>query len=385
MTGIAMEKRRFSVGIGTVILAVLAVIGLAVMAVRFIQGLGATTNLSDFYPWGLWIGFDVICGVALGAGAFVMAGVVYIFGLEKYRPVVRPAVLTGFIGYVMVILGLLADLGRPERIWHLIIYWNPHSVLFEVGWCVMTYTTVMFLELLPLVFERFNQPKLLRIMHALTIPLVILGIMLSTGHQNSLGALFLIMSDKLNSLWYSPILPVFFFVSAVTLGLAMVIFESTLSAKAFRHGLKLDILSGLGRAIPYLLGLYLVLKLGDLIIAGEFGLMFAGNLQSNLFLVELVFGVILPLVLFSLPKVRRSPVGLFWSAVLVIAGTILNRIDVSLLGPRILPGLAHLEQPTYFPRWSEFAITVGLVSLALLLYSLAVRFLPVFSETEEAH
>lgn len=386
MSEIAMERR--SLPIGTIILAILVAIGLTVGIIRFVQGLGATTNLTDFYPWGLWLGFDVVSGVALGSGAFTMAAIVYIFNLKKYRPILRPAILTGFIGYLLVIMGLLADLGRPYRIWHVMIHWNLHSVLFEVGWCVILYTTVMALELLPIVFERFNKQDSMpaQVIHIVTIPLVIVGVTLSTMHQNSLGSLFLIMPDKLHPLWYSPLLPVFFYVSAIGLGLAMVILESSLSARAFKRGLEIDILSSLAKAIPYVLGLYLVLKLGDLILAGDFGLLFEGSLRSNLFLLELAIQVIVPIVLFSLPKVRKSPAGLLWSSALVVVGTILNRINVVLVGPRVPTGIAHLPQPTYFPNWMEFAVTIGLVSGGVLLFALASRFLPIFPEEEaEAH
>ena len=387
MSETAMQKRSFPVGIGTIILLILVAVGLTVGIIRFAQGLGATTNLTDYYPWGLWLGFDVVSGVALGSGAFTMAAIVYIFNLKKYRPVLRPALLTGFIGYLLVIMGLLADLGRPLRIFNIFLYQNLHSVLFEVGTCVVLYTTVMALELLPLVFERFNKSDALpaRVIHTVMIPLVILGVTLSTMHQNSLGALFLIMPDKLHPLWYSPILPVFFFVSAIGLGLGMVILESSLSAKAFKRGLEMDILSSLGRMIPYVLGLYLVLKLGDLILAGDFGLMFEGSLRSNLFLLELLAQAILPIVLFSLPKVRKSPSGLLWSSALVVAGTILNRINVSLVAPQIPAGIAHLPPPSYFPNWKEFALTIGLVSGGLILFTLATRFLPIFPEEAEAH
>ena len=373
MPNVQIEKRRFP--IGTVILIALAGVGLVVGIIRFVLGMGATTNLSDFYPWGIWIGFDVISGVALGSGAFTLAAIVHIFHLEKYRPVLRPAILTGFIGYILVIMGLLVDLGRPYNIWHLIIYWNSHSPLFEVGWCVMIYTSVLGLEVLPLVFERFNKPKALRVIHSLTIPLIIAGITLSTMHQSTLGTLFLAMPDKLHPLWYSPLLPVFFYISAIALGLAMVILESTISAKVFKHGLEKDVLSGLGRAIPYVLGLYLLLKLGDLVIAGEFGLMFEGSLRSFVFLAEIAV-VILCIVLFALPKFRRDPAMLFWSSVITIMGTVFNRINVSLIGPRAPAGALYL------PNWMEVAVTVGLVSGGLIIFMLAVRFLPVFEEAE---
>ncbi|MBU0704850.1 MAG: Ni/Fe-hydrogenase cytochrome b subunit [Chloroflexi bacterium] len=386
MSETAMEKRRLP--IGTIILAILVATGLTVGINRFIQGLGATTNLTDFYPWGLWLGFDVVSGVALGSGAFTMAAIVYIFNLKKYRPILRPAILTGFIGYLLVIMGLLADLGQPHRIWHVIINWNLHSVLFEVGWCVMLYTTVMALELLPIVFERFNKQDSMpaQVIHTVTIPLVIAGVTLSTMHQNSLGALFLIMPDKLHPLWYSPILPVLFYVSAIGLGLAMVILESSLSSKAFKRGLEIDILSSLAKAIPYVLGLYLALKLGDLVLAGDLGLMFEGSLRSNMFLLELAIQAIIPIVLFSLSKVRKSPAGLLWSSALVVVGTVLNRINVSLIAPQVPTGIAHLPQPTYFPNWMEFALTIGLLSGGVLLFTLATRFLPIFPEEEaETH
>ncbi len=378
MSDIALERRRIPVG--TIILLALMALGLGVGIYRFALGLGASTNLSDSYPWGLWLGFDVITGVALGSGAFTMAAVVYIFNLKKFRPILRPALLTGFLGYILVIMGLLADLGQPWRLWHAIIYWNHHSVLFEVAWCVMLYTTVMFLELLPLVFERFNKPKALRAIHLVTLPLVIAGVTLSTLHQSSLGSLFMIMPDKLDPLWLSPILPIFFYISAIAVGLAMVIVESFLSAKAFKRGLEMDILSSLGRAVPFVLGLYLVFKLVDVTISGEFGLMFRGTAMSNLFLVEMVVGVILPIVLLSLSKVRRSPAGLFWSSVLVIAGLVFNRLVMTLVAPQ------GSVEATYFPTWMEFALTIGLVSTAVFAFMLIARFFPVFPDAEaEAH
>jgi len=268
------EKRSFP--LGTLILSTLAVLTLPVFIHRYVNGLGAISNLSDGRPWGLWISFDLYCGVALAAGGFTLAGAVYIFGWEKYHPVVRPAILTAFLGYQLVILALLVDLGQPWYIWHAIINWNIHSPLFEVAVCVMTYTAVLALEFSPAVFEQLNWHVPLRIIRAIQIPLVIAGIVLSTLHQSSLGSMLLMMPETLNALWYTPVLPLFFLLSAIAVGPAVVIFESTLSTKAFGHKLDLDILSGLGRAIPYILGLYLLLKLVDLLVAGELGLLFSG-------------------------------------------------------------------------------------------------------------
>jgi Ni/Fe-hydrogenase subunit HybB-like protein len=214
----------------TVLWALVGVLGV-VTAARFWRGLGAVTALSDAAPWGFWIAFDVMSGVALAAGGFVLAATVYVFGREKYRPFVRPAILTAFLGYAAVAVGLLYDLGLPWNIWHPIIYPQPHSVLFEVAMCVMLYLTVLGLEFLPVLLEYrwFDRPLLRaihKLVHAAVIPLVIAGIVLSTLHQSSLGSLFLITPYRLHPLWYSPIIWVLFFLSAVALGLMMVVTES---------------------------------------------------------------------------------------------------------------------------------------------------------------
>ena len=247
------EKRSFPMA-STVILGVLMAIGLVLVVIRFAYGLGAVTNLTDGRAWGLWISFDLYCGVALAAGGFTLAGAVYVFNLKKYYPIVRSAILTAFLGYVLVILALLVDLGQPWRIWHMIIYWNPHSPLFEVGWCVLLYTTVLALEFSPSLFERFNLQAPLRVIRAIQIPLVIAGIVLSTLHQSSLGSILLLMPDKIHPLWFTPILPILFLLSAISVGLAMVIAETSLAGKGLGHHVDLDILAGLGRALPYILG-----------------------------------------------------------------------------------------------------------------------------------
>ena len=205
----AIEKRSFPMA-STIILGTLMIIGLITAMIRFTYGLGAITNLSDGRAWGLWISFDLYCGVALAAGGFVTAGVVYIFGLKKYYPIVRSAILTAFLGYLMVVIALLVDLGQPWRIWHIIAYWNPHSPLFEVGWCVLLYTIVLSLEFSPAVFERFNMKLPLHWIRTVQIPLIIAGIVLSTLHQSSLGSVLLMMPDKIHPLWFSPILPVLY-------------------------------------------------------------------------------------------------------------------------------------------------------------------------------
>ncbi|RME86456.1 MAG: Ni/Fe-hydrogenase cytochrome b subunit [Caldilineae bacterium] len=370
------EMRPFPVR-AVAILLVLMAIGLVTAIVRYANGIGAISNLSDGRAWGLWISFDLYCGVALAAGGFTLAATVYIFRRKKYYPIVRGAILTAFLGYLMVIAALLVDLGQPWRIWHMIIYWNPHSPLFEVGWCVLLYTLVLALEFSPNVFERFNMQVPLRWIRAIQIPLVIAGIVLSTLHQSSLGSVLLMMPDKIHPLWFTPILPGLFFLSAIAVGPAMVIFESYLSSKAFGHRLDPEIPAGLGRALVWLLALYLLVKLADLLVAGEFGLIFSSALFSVLFLVEVLGGVVAPLILFALPAVRASERGLFWSAVLVVLGLILNRFNVSLLALEGRPGVS------YFPHPLEFAISIAIVAAGVLAYVLATRYLPVLQHEAE--
>jgi len=224
-----LQAITFWRGIAAIVLAT----GLYATAVRFGWGLGASTNLSDGFPWGIWIGFDVLVGVGLAAGGFTITATVHLFNLERFRPIVRPTVLTAFLGYLLVVIGLLFDLGRPYRIWHPLIMWNPHSVMFEVAWCVMLYNTVLALEFSPMVLERLNLKTPLKIVRTITVPVVIAGVILSTLHQSSLGTLYVILPDKLHGFWYTPWLPVFFFLSAIAAGLSMVILESFLSFRAF--------------------------------------------------------------------------------------------------------------------------------------------------------
>ena len=362
----------------TVAAAVL-ITGFYATIIRFTQGLGASTGLSDGFPWGLWIGFDVLVGVGLAAGGFTITAAVYIFNLERFRPIVRPTVLTAFMGYLLVIVGLLFDLGKPWNIWHPIIMWNTHSVMFEVGWCVTLYTIVLSLEFSPMVLERFNLQTPLRIVKTITIPVVILGVLLSTLHQSSLGTLFVIIPDKLHGFWYSPLLPVFFFISAIAGGLAMIIIESCTSARAFGRRLEQDILRELGRVIVVVLGLYLLIKFQDMSGRGTLHLLTIPGPERFLFLVEIGFGVILPMVLLIIPAVRRETSGLFCSALLVVLGFILGRMNVA------ITGVQQSMAADYFPSFLEIAVTAMLVVLGFIAFALAAKHLQVFPEETAAH
>ena len=345
------------------ILWMLVGLGAAVATARFVFGLGAITHLSDSTPWGLWVGFDVMSGVALAAGGFVVTATVYIFRLEKYHAIVRPAVLTAFLGYVAVAVGLLFDLGLPWNIWHMIIYWNPHSPLFEVGWCVMLYLTVLALEFFPVPAEEFSKlARVRRFLIKLRLPLVVTGIALSTLHQSSLGSLFLIMPYRLHPLWYSPILPVLFFVSAVGLGLMMVIFESHFTAYLYRRKPETRMLGAMGSAARWVLGLYLVLRFGDLAVRGQLHDLLGGEWQVRAFWLEIAMIAIVPLILLSLPQFRQQGSWQWTTATIAVTGVVMNRIDVG--------GFAALNRGNrlYVPEWTELAISLAIVAAVALIF-----------------
>jgi Ni/Fe-hydrogenase subunit HybB-like protein len=375
-----MSRRLFI--LKSVLWALVGVLTTVTIA-RFVHGLGAVSNLSDAAPWGLWIGFDVMGGVALAAGGFVLAATVYIFGLEDYRPFVRPAILTAFLGYVAVAVGLLYDLGLPWHIWHPAVYWQYHSVLFEVATCVMLYLTVLAMEFAPVVLEhpRFGSALVKKIHGALktiTIPLVIAGITLSTLHQSSLGSLFLITPYRLHPLWYSPIMYVLFFVSAVGLGLMMVVLESLLAARFLDHPLHVRQLAGLGKAAAVVLLTYVVLRVGDLALRGVLASSFDGSWQSMLFVLELSVSAILPAVLLLDKRIRSSVAGLAACATLVVGGMVWYRLDVSIVA------FARPTKMGYFPSWMEFAVSLGIVSVAALVFIFVAERFRVYTEEGSA-
>lgn len=346
---------------------------LAVLSVvRFVRGLGPTTNLTDVSPWGLWIAFDVMCGVALAAGGFVVAAAVHVFHLDRYRSLARPAVLTALIGYVAVAVGLLYDLGNPVAIWHPIIYWNPHSALFEVAVCVMLYLTVLSLEFAPVVLEHplFDRPffhTALTALRRLIIPLVIAAVVLSTLHQSSLGSLFLIAPHRVHPLWDSPILPLLFLVSAIGLGLMVVAFESIVAGWLVGHRPRVELLSGLGRAASFVLFGYLSLRVGDMVIRGVLPNELGVSWHSWLFAVELLLSAAIPAVLLSVPAIRQSVIGVGVCAIITIVGVILHRIDICIVTftrPAALP---------YFPTMLEVFVTLGIVSGAILVFLFVVE------------
>ncbi len=360
----------------TVFLAIL-VVGTWLSFVRYTKGLGAVTNLSDRFPWGLWVGFDLLCGVGLAAGGFVLTAVVYIFHVEKFRPVVRATVLTAFLGYLLVSTALLFDIGRPWNIWHPLVMWNPHSVMFEVAWCVTLYSTVLALEFSGMVFEKLRWERAVKVQHAVTVPLVVLGVLLSTLHQSSLGTVYLIVPGKLHPLWYTPALPFLFWISAVAVGLAMVIVESNLSAHAFKRRLEMPVLVAVGRALLGVLFVFAVVRVHDLASRGMIGRALDLSYESCMFLVEFALGVLAPIALLAFPAVRRNSRGLYAAALLAALGFVANRLNVG------ITGFEGAQGGRYVPSFSEAFITLFLVALGFAAFGLAVRYLNVFPAEEE--
>lgn len=323
------------------VFAVIMAAGAYATYLRIVYGLAGSTNLTDEFPWGVWIGFDVLCGVGLAAGGFTLVAAVHIFNMERYKPIVRPAILTSFLGYMLVVVGLLYDLGRPDRLWHPMVMQNPRSVMFEVAWCVMLYSTVLFLEFVPAVFEKLRWEVPLKLLRTISIPVVIAGVVLSTLHQSSLGTMYLIVPHKLHPLWYTPMLPLMFYISAICVGLAMTIFESWHSSKALKRDLELPLLGGLSRALAVLLATYLTLRFMDIFRRGAGHHILENRMESYLFGLEISL-MLLPMLLLFRGHIRRSPYALYASALMVVLSFVTNRLNVALAGMEAGSGTTYL-------------------------------------------
>ena len=347
--------------------------GLYATYVRIVYGLGGSTYLTDQFPWGLWIGFDVLCGVGLAAGGFPLAAIVHIFNLESYKPILRATILTAFLGYLLVVVALLFDLGRPYRLWHPLVMWNPRSVMFEVAWCVMLYTTVLAIEFAPTVFERFGWKAPLRLLRAISIPVVIAGVILSTLHQSSLGSVYLIVPSKLYPLWYSPLLPLLFYVSAICVGFAMTIFESWHSSRAFGRQLEVPLLNSMARVLAVLLMFYLTLRFVDLKSRNVLGLLLENRTETYLFALEIAL-MFVPMLLLFRKHIRENPGALYGSAVMVILGFVAHRLNVSVTGMETGSG-TH-----YIPKWTEVVVTLWFIALFFAVFRFITQQFPVFEK-----
>ena len=361
------------------------VLGFGLTILRFTGGLGAVTNLDDNYGWGLWIGFDLMAGVALAAGGYTTSAAVYLFGLKRFHSAVRPAILTGFLGYALVVLSLTYDVGRPWRLpYPFLIQRGTTSLLFEVAACVALYLTVLFLEYSVAAWEWLGLKRVREIIHRLTLVLTIFGVVLSTLHQSSLGALFLISPGKLHPLWYTSYLPVFFFVSSIFAGLSMVIFEGHLSHKFFHHKMDEDHLKnhdavtlGFAKGASFIMAGYIILKFIAIALDNNWHYLASG--YGLWFLVELLGFVALPCFLYAVGVRERNLTLIRRTSLAVVIGIILNRANVCLIAFNYyLP----LEE-RYIPHWGEIGLTLFMLTVGVLIFRFIVTRMPIFYEHPE--
>jgi Ni/Fe-hydrogenase subunit HybB-like protein len=373
-----------------IILILLAINAFVFLAIRFIFGLGQMTNLCDQHPWGIWIAIDVASGVALAAGGFTSAALGHIMFKERYNVILRPAPLTAMLGYTFVAIGVFIDLGRYYSIWHPLVMWNGTSPLFEVGLCVMIYATVLYIEFIPIVAERFigrvklkgilSKPidsflrMLNRSVNKTMFIFIIAGVVLSTLHQSSLGTLMVIAGPKMHPLWQTPILPLLFLISAVAVGFPMIIFESLIASRSLGLKAEMSVLSRLAKMVAPLLGIYLSVKLIDMVIRGTYVYLTEVNVQSVMFVIEIVVGIIIPLRMLFSEKVLNSKLWLFVAASLVVAGVLINRINCFLVAYS-----APYALDSYFPSIGEISVTVGFIAILVLIYRACVMFFPIIS------
>jgi Ni/Fe-hydrogenase subunit HybB-like protein len=362
-----------------VVAGIIVVIGVVITGIRFTQGLAATTNLSDYNPWGIWIGFDLLVGVALAAGGYVTSAACYLFGLKRFRSAVRPAILTGFLGYALVVLALNYDVGRPWRLpYPFIVQSGTTSLLFEVAACVALYLAVLFIEFTPAALEWLGLKRARSIVNKLTLVLTIFGVVLSTLHQSSLGALFLIAPSKLHPLWYSPYLALYFFVSSIVAGLSMVIFESTLSHRYFHDKMDAEhreeadgVALGFGKAAAFVLAGYFVMKVIGLAQTNAWSYLSTG--YGLWFLVELLGFVLLPCYTYAIGVREKNLKIIRWTAAWTVLGIVVNRFNVGLIAFNW-----HLpSSERYFPHWMEIGISVFVVTLGVLAYRFIVTHMPI--------
>lgn len=361
----------------TVVLFLLILVGGAVAFYRMAKGLGASTNMNDVYPWGFWLGFDVLGGVAMAAGGFIIAAAVYLFNWKKYKPIARPAVLTAFLGYLMAIIALFLDIGHPFRLWHPSIMWQVHSVMWIVAIHVILYTTTLALEASPMFFERFGMKNALTAVNKMMVGAVVFGVMLSTLHQSSLGAVFLIAPARMSPLWFNSMLPYLFLLSCIPMGMAMVSTESMLSAKAFKHDIDKEIYYGLARGTLISLVIYLVIKLFFLFKDAGIGAIFDGSLEANMYIVEMAVGVVIPILILASRQNRTNLKSIFAVNILVIVGVLVNRLNVCVFS---MQSYTSSKGAAYFPSLMEFLITLGVIALGVFLFKMAAKHLPLFAK-----
>jgi len=358
-----------------VIVAIIFVTGTYATYIRFFQGFRASTNLSDQMPWGLWVGLGTLCGIGLSAAGFGISAAVYLLGMERYRPILRSAILISFLGYMTVCVGYLYEIGLPWRFWHPIVMWNRHSVLFDVCVCIMTYTAVLTFEFAPAVIEKLPwrrfRDTVLRFHHKILVGVVLAGVLLSSMHQSYLGGLYLIALGKVHPLWYSPYMHAMFYLSAIPAGLALTIMAIYLSMRSLRVRIDPSILSDCGRMVQMLLIVYAFFKLVDLAANQALGYAFQPTAEAGYFWLEVMLFLAIPITLLSFESVRMRLNRLYWSCAVVVAGFMVDRLNVS------VNALQSAMGTHYVPKWSELASSILVIAAGVIAFRYAVMHLDI--------
>ncbi|HEX8988954.1 MAG TPA: Ni/Fe-hydrogenase cytochrome b subunit [Rhodocyclaceae bacterium] len=364
----------------TIVCGVLIAIMAAVLLVRLFFGLGAVTNINDGYPWGIWVVVDVVIGSAFACGGFSVAMLVYIFNRGEYHPLVRPALLGSLFGYTLAGAGVLFDLGRWWNFWHIFTpgYFNPNSVMFEVAACISLYILVMWVEFSPAFLEKLGMADTKKKLNKLLFFFIALGTLLPMMHQSSLGTLLVVMGIQIHPLWATPLEPLLYLLSAITMGYAVVLFESCVSALGYRRSIEMHLLTPLSKVMLAVLSAYLVVRLGDVVVRGAIVRAFSVSLEALMFWIETACFVA-PLVLLSSEAKRRNPAKLFLAGVLLMAGGALLRLDGFLIAYETGDGFR------YFPALPELMVTVGMFAVEVLGYIIITRRFPVLPREAATH
>ncbi len=384
------------------ILWFIALLGLMSGVFRMWFGLGATTNMVDGIPWGLWKILNMVAGAALATSGFMIGVFYYVFKMKQFKPLVVPSVVIAFLGYGSSLFSLMFDIGLPWRFWIPFVSWSPHSFLHEVFWCVSIYWAVTAFELTPSILERFKSEKAAKILHSMGFGAAVLGVSLSSLHHSSLGSLFLVTPQRLYPLWYSPLLPLFFIISAMGAGLMFLLLLKIIYAYLYdpesvfgpkpKEGAITCAVDGVpakhttpGKDMPMLrklavigvsiLGFYFILKVGDLFLSGTWRSLISGDWETGVYVLELLCAAVIPIILVALPKSRRSPSGLVTASLFAVFGLVLNRLDVGIIGYFRDAGTV------YIPSLSEWLLCFGIISATILVFMLLVENVTVFDES----
>ena len=366
----------------TFICGILIAMMIAILIVRFIFGLGAVTNLNDGYPWGIWVVFDVVIGSAFACGGFSVAMLVYIFNKGEYHPMVRPALLASLFGYTLAGVGVIFDLGRYWNFWHILwpTYANPNSVMFEVALCISCYIIVMWIEVSPVFMEKWGMKVQKKKLEKVLFFFIALGTLLPMMHQSSLGTLLVVMGGQVNPLWQTPIVPLLYLLSAITIGYGVVLFESCVASSAYRRTIEMHLLQPMAKIMLGMLAVFIVVRVLDLLVRGALSHAFAPSLEAFFFWLETGF-FLMPFLLVGTAEARRNPARLFLAGCAIMLAGVFLRINGFLIGYDTGPGW------NYFPSIAEMLVTIGMFAIEVLGYIIITRRFPVLprEEAQAAH